>query len=238
MNPEISIVIPAFNEARRLPDYLESWLELLPQKFRSFEIIIVDDGSTDDLFAVLAEHPAFGKVLRVLRQTNQGKGAAVKRGMLSARGHLRLFADADGATPAAEISALLNEYDESRAPIVIGSRLAKAGKTEIKRKWFRHYLGRIFTTLVSAVADLDVYDSQCGFKLFSARAAEKVFSHLEDPGWAFDIELLLWAKKFNFPIVEVAVNWRDVPGSKIKIFKDGLKMIVAVFRIKHRLAKF
>ena len=234
----ISIVIPAYNEEKRLPEYLKEIFNFISGDFKEFEIIVVDDGSEDTLSDNLRKWPEYNKTLYVVNhEKNKGKGAAVKTGMLQARGDKILFCDADGATPISQLSRLLKEYDEDVFPIVIGARVALTGYCNVDRRMSRHYLGRLFSGLITVVSKVDLYDSQCGFKLFSKKAAREIFRELESKNWAFDIEIFLLARKKGFGICEVPVSWRDIPGSKINILSDGFKMLVDVYRITERINK-
>src|SRR3989344_9261576 len=236
-NDFISIVIPAWNEKNRLPNYLNQWLVFLPGKFDEFEIIIVDDGSSDGLFEELIKRTEYGKYLFVLRRKHEGKGAAVKAGMLKARGDIVLFCDADGASPVEECTSLYNKHVESGAPIIIASRNANSGANSVKNSFFRHFIGRIFRLIVTFLTDLRFYDTQCGFKLFTSHAVRMIFPKVTTPGWAFDIEVLLWAKKFGLPVFEVPVSWHGMKDSRTKPFRDALPMLLDVIRIKRLVGR-
>lgn len=243
-----SLVIPAFNEARRLPACLASATAHLAVRYPgAFEVIVVDDGSDDDTADVAAAHPGPVRVLRLPR--NRGKGAAVRAGMLAARGALRLFADADGATPIAEevrlVAALETGHD-----LAVGSRTAPGGT----RRWtrggrmppdaddgvvwhvrpHRHWSGRVFARLVTRLTGVPVGDTQCGFKLFRDYAALLLFPLVQCEGYAFDVELLALARQLDLRTAEVAVRWHEVPGSKVRLLRDGLRMLADVREIRRR----
>lgn len=228
--PALSIIIPAFNEAARLPRFLATALPWLDAHEPSFEVIVLDDGSHDDTSgaARATGHPA----LRVIRhRRNAGKGAAVRTGMLAARGELRLFADADGATELAELPAL-------RAAIAGGAQIAIAsregGGKRVEVSLFRRTLGRTFNRVVRMGMLPGIRDTQCGFKLFAGPAAWGLFEKLHEPGYAFDVELLFLASQLGLSVAEVPVNWTAIPGSKVNVWADGLRMLRAVRRVKRR----
>lgn len=224
---ELSVVIPAFNEAARLPVFLDSVLAYCREHCPASEIIVVDDGSSDDT-ARLAARPGV-RVISHLR--NAGKGAAVRTGMLAARGRLRLFADADGATAMGELASL-REAVEQGADIAIASREG-AGK-RVEASALRRFLGRWFNRAVRMGSVKGIRDTQCGFKLFATPAAQALFCVAQEDGFAFDVELLLVAQRRGLKIAEVPVNWTEMPGSKVSLLRDGMRMLKAVRRIKKR----
>ena len=219
----LSVIIPAYNEAERLPVFLDSVLAWCGEHEPSFEVIVVDDGSSD---ATVVE--ASKRAVRVIsHKQNAGKGAAVRTGMLAARGELRLFADADGATAISELPTLL----KSTAAIAIGSREGRDKRVEASA--LRRFLGRWFNRAVRMGAVKGILDTQCGFKLFRP-AAHGLFDIVQEDGFAFDVELLLIAQRKGVSIDEVFVNWTEMPGSKVSLLRDGMKMLKAVRRIKKR----
>lgn len=232
----ISIVIPAYNEIDRLPRYLKEWMIFLDNLDKRYEIIIVDDGSTDGLKTKLESWSEYGEKFVVISQTNQGKGAAVKKGVLESSGDLILFCDADGATPVGEISSLLSCFDDEKYPIVIGSRQIVFGRNVIRRNKIRHLAGRVFAFFMLLITGLKVHDTQCGFKLFSKDAAHKIFALSSTKGWAFDVELLLLAKELGFGVCEVPISWVHQPGSKVRFFRDGFLMFIEVIKIYNRVS--
>lgn len=232
---EISIIIPAFNEERRLPMYLKQWLSFLPKHFSSFEIIIVDDGSQDNLEEAIHNFDGFGATVLYTKKAHEGKGTAVKYGMELARGLYRLFADADGATAVEETLKLLEKIKNNNYQVAIGSRIALEGSTIISRKLSRHYIGRIFATVTSIISGLSIYDTQCGFKMFTKEASQKIFSKLQTTGFAFDVELLMLARSLGFKVCEVPINWSDKEGSKVKIFRHSFSMLWDILKMRLRL---
>ena len=224
-----SIVIPAFNEARRLPPYLDEVVGFFEGRGEPWECVVVDDGSTDGtadaVRAVTARCPAVRAL--VLGPRNHGKGGAVRAGMLSAVGRFRLFTDADGATPIAELKRLEPALTAG-ADVVIGSRALPDPSVSVRSLPHRRRAGRVFNRLVTGVGLGGIEDSQCGFKAFTARAALSLFGALRTEGFGFDVEVLLRARAAGYRVVEVAVNWADQSGSKVGVFKNGPGMVAQV----------
>ena len=232
-----SVVIPAFNEASRLPRYLEEVVSSLGTRGEPWELIVVDDGSTDGTADVVAATGARCPEVRLLRQpTNQGKGAAVRAGMLAARGAWRLFADADGATPIAELKRLEAALSAG-ADVAIGSRALAAAGIVVRARPHRVLAGRAFNALAERLGLAGVHDSQCGFKAFTAAAADDLFSRLATAGFGFDVELLLRARARGWRVVEVPVNWEDQPASKVGVLTDGPRMLWQIVAAWRRVAR-
>lgn len=222
------MVIPAFNEAERLPRFLASALPWLEANGGEYEVIVVDDGSADTTAQAAAGHAR----VRVLKHAaNAGKGAAVRTGMHAARGALRLFADADGATAMEEYPALRAAIDAG-AQVAVGSR--EGGGKVVKVSGLRKFLGRWFNIAVRGRAVRGIRDTQCGFKLFTADAARALFGAAQEDGYAFDVEVLFLAQKRGLKIAEVPVNWTEIAGSKVRVWRDGMRMLKAVRRIRRR----
>ncbi|OLC13783.1 MAG: hypothetical protein AUG01_12185 [Candidatus Rokubacteria bacterium 13_1_20CM_2_69_58] len=216
-----SVVIPAFNEARRLPSYLDDVVSFFEGRGEPYEVIVVDDGSTDDTPALVEARVRELASVRLLRlPVNAGKGAAVRAGMLAARGVYRMFTDADGATPIAEVKRLEPAL-LAGADVVIGSRVLVDPSVSVAALPHRVAAGRVFNWLVARLGLRSVADSQCGFKVFSAAAAERLFVGLRTRGFGFDVELLLAAQAAGYRVVEIPVNWADQPGSKVGVFRHG-----------------
>lgn len=234
--PELSLIIPAFNEYRRLPVTLMEMVDYLNQHHPSHEIIVVDDGSSDDTSLAVRRFERICPQVRLARlPRNYGKGLAVKFGMLNARGRLAMFADADGAAPIAEIERLFTAI-HAGADVAFGSRAAPSVDTKITTRWYRKYLGRLFNTAVNMIILPDLADTQCGFKMFTAEAARFLFERQRSEGFSFDVELLYIARKAGMKIAEIPINWNNVPGSKVNLVIDSLKMFrdLFVFKIRHR----
>lgn len=230
--PELSIVIPAFNEAERLPAFLDAVLAWRQAARRNAEILVVDDGSRDNTAELVLQRAAREPALRLVRHLqNAGKGAAVRTGMAAARARLRLFADADGATGMAELAALERAV-EAGAAIAIGSREGEG--TLVQCSPLRRFLGRWFNRAVRMGSVRGLRDTQCGFKLFVGEQAWGLFLQAQEDGWAFDVEVLFLAQKRGLKIAEVPVNWTEKAGSKVSLWRDGMKMLKAVRRVVRR----
>jgi dolichyl-phosphate beta-glucosyltransferase len=231
--PLLSIVIPAYNESDRLPRYLPDVLAYAATVTGGAEIVVVDDGSQDSTPEYVASVADSESTVRLVRQIpNRGKGAAVQRGVLEAHGRFILFTDADGATPIAECSKLLDAA-LGGADIVIGSRKIGGSGVQRERSFVRNLVGSIFYRITNLLAVPGIEDTQCGFKLFRRAAARQIFPELRETGWAFDVEVLFLAQKFGMIIEELPVNWSAVEGSKIRP-KDAVRMLIALLRIRHR----
>jgi len=239
--PDISIVFPAYNEKNRLPRSLRLTKEFMSGTGHSFEIIVVDDGSTDGTPEYAREALASSGVdLRVLRhETNRGKGQAVRTGIDAATGKYVLFSDADLSTPIEELPGLLSHVDDG-FDIAIGSRALDRERVEVRQAAGRDYSGRLFNVLVQALLLPGIHDTQCGFKLFVREIIPELTSRQKITGFSFDVELLWIARKLGFSIKEVPVRWLNDPETKVKFFSDGPKMILDLLRIRliHRKTDF
>lgn len=232
-----SVVIPAFNEAGRLPRYLDDVKGYFEGRGVGFEVVVVDDGSTDATVRVVEAAAGLHPSIRLLRNgRNEGKGAAVRHGMLAAQGRYRLFADADGATPIAELKRLEPPL-LAGAEVVIGSRVLPDPAVSVAARRHRVAAGRLFNWLVAWAGLPGIADSQCGFKAFTALAAETLFPRLQTDGFGFDVELLLLARAAGYRIVEVPVNWVDQPGSKTSVLRDGPRMFWQILKARRRLGQ-
>lgn len=232
-----SVVIPAYNEARRLPRYLYEVLTYFDGRDESYEALVVDDGSSDDTAARVREMAAEHDGIALLSlPANRGKGAAVAAGMRRARGALRLMTDADGATPIVEIKRL-EAAVQGGADLAVGSRALPDPSVVVRARTHRRLSGRVFTALTRALGVRQVVDTQCGFKLFRGPVADDLFGALRTDGFGFDVELVLRAERAGYRIVEVPVNWADQPGSKVGVLKDGPRMIAQIVAARLRLAR-
>ncbi len=234
---QLSVVIPAYNEAARLPRYLEEVVSYLTSRGEPWEVVVVDDGSTDATPDVVRAMTARAPAVRLLRQEpNAGKGAAVRAGMVSARGAWRLFADADGATPIAEWKRLEAAL-AAGADLAIGSRAMAAAGVVVRARRHRVVAGRLFNRVVESLGLPGIEDSQCGFKAFTAAAAADLFPRLHTTGFGFDVELLLRARARGWRMVEVPVNWEDQPESKVGVLKDGPRMLWQILAARRRVSR-
>ncbi|KAG5190156.1 Dolichyl-phosphate beta-glucosyltransferase, family GT2 [Tribonema minus] len=222
----LSVVVPAYNEVDRLPDMLDVTLAYLEAEASrnpafTYEVLVVDDGSTDTTSKVALDYSQrLGTdVLRVctLRQ-NMGKGAAIREGMLRMRGRYALMADADAAADIEDLGRLLAATQQIQANglgVGIGSRAHIEAESVATRAWYRTIMMRVFHWCVVLLCSKRIRDTQCGFKLFTRQAAHVLFTTLHLERWAFDIELVYLCERFGIPMVEVAVTWHEVPGSKL-----------------------
>ncbi len=227
---KIAIVIPAFNEEKRISPFLHSVLEYANTNRLLTQVLIVDDGSSDRTAGIVGEFAAKNECVRLISNgNNRGKGFSVRRGVLAAEADAILYADADGATPITEMEPLLDALN-SGAEIAIGSR--RSAKAE--RTGFRQAVGGVFYKIVNLLAVPGIDDTQCGFKIFTGEAAKKIFSRSLEDGWAFDVEILYVAQLLGYRIAQIPVRWSEKPGSKVSVLRDSLKMLVAVFRIRSR----
>jgi dolichyl-phosphate beta-glucosyltransferase len=216
MNPQLSIIIPAYNEEGRIGVTLKAVGTHLKDKHRSYEIIVVDDGSVDGTAALLKRYVATVEGLSVVRlQKHKGKGAAVREGMLAAKGESRLFMDADNSTAIDQIEKL-TPYIGQGYDIVIGSRRIAGAQILLEQSPLREFLGAQFRLIAHFLVPLDVIDTQNGFKLFTAQAAEIIFNRITINGWSFDVEVLALAKRLGYKIKEVPIIWANDDQSRVQ----------------------
>jgi glycosyltransferase involved in cell wall biosynthesis len=230
----VSIVIPAYNESRRLPATLSAVLDFLAARdFSGWEVLVVDDGSTDETAAIAAQFEAARPGVRVLRNPgNRGKGYSVRHGMLQARGDWVLFTDSDLSAPIEEADKLLDAARRAGASIAFGSRAVDRSLIQVHQSWFRETAGRFFNLIMRLLTGLRFKDTQCGFKLFEARAARDVFSRQQIDGWGFDVEVLFIARLLGYKAVEVPVRWAHSEGTKIRMFRDSFRMFADLLRVR------
>mgnify|MGYP001271687298 CR=1 FL=1 len=236
--PQLSVVIPAFNEAARIGPYLNRIHEYLEAAYPGdSETLVVDDGSTDTTSELVSSLCAKRPSLRLIRmKSNCGKGAAVRAGVLAARGRRILFADADGATPIEEERRLSLAIAEG-AIIACGSRRLEADGVARTRNLRRELASGIFRAVASCLVGVGVKDTQCGFKMLEANAAKRLFRHVRESGYLFDIEVLAFARRSGDAIAEVAVNWSEKDGSKVRLMRDSLRMFAGLWRLRRRMLR-
>ncbi|HET8562881.1 MAG TPA: dolichyl-phosphate beta-glucosyltransferase [Candidatus Binatia bacterium] len=228
MSPYLSIIIPAHNEENRLPDTLEQIFRFLQERPFTSEVIVVENGSSDRTYEVAQQFARQHKNLLVI-QSERGKGAAVRRGMLASQGEYRFMCDADLSMPVEEIIKFippaLDDFD-----IAIASREAQ-GAVRYNEPSYRHIGGRGINFIIQALILPGLNDTQCGFKLFRAEVAEDLFSRQTLHGWSFDIELLYIARRHGYRIKEIPIHWYHFSDSKVNAFRDAVHMIQDIFRI-------
>lgn len=230
----LSVVIPAFNEEQRLTPTVREAIDYLEHRAIRYEIIVVDDGSTDGTRAIVTEFSRLNPAVRLVPLAqNTGKGAAVRAGMLAARGPRVLFTDADGSTSIREIERLDAALDRG-ADIAIGSRALTSNETRVDALWYRRLLGRLFNAAINHIVVPGIADTQCGFKLFARPVIEPIFSRQTATGFSFDVEVLCIAQRLGLTIAEVPITWKNVPGSKVNLVTDAAKMLWDAVRFRWR----
>jgi glycosyltransferase involved in cell wall biosynthesis len=226
----LSIVIPVHNEEKRLPTALEQIDAFMKQQPYTAEVVIVENGSEDDTVAVARRFSLSCPYIRLFREDARGKGLAVRRGMIEARGKYRFMADVDFSMPVEEINnflpSKLTGFD-----IAIGSREAP-GAVRYNEPFHRHLMGRVLNWLVKLFAIPDFEDTQCGFKCFTAEAADDIFPLQRMNGIGFDVESLYIAKKRGYKMVEVPINWYYNADSRMKLVGDSMAILGEIFAIR------
>jgi glycosyltransferase involved in cell wall biosynthesis len=229
--PELSIVIPAFNEEKRLARTLERIREYIATKGFDAEVIVVDDGSSDDTAKLVEKWHARMPILRLVSNgRNRGKGYSVCHGMLEARGRIALFTDADLSAPIEEADKLLSSLNQ--AEIAIGSRALDRSLISVHQSRFRELAGILFNLIVRVMTGVDFKDTQCGFKIFTRQQAMVIFEQQRVEGFGFDPEILFLAKRHGLRVVEIPVRWAHDPATRVRVFRDSLRMFIDLLRIR------
>ena len=229
---DLSVIIPAYNEEKRIIDTLDSikkYLSANKNKWNSSEVIVVSDGcsdKTDDVVRNFAED--FPEIKLVSYSENHGKGYAVKQGVLASTGDIVLFADADGATPITELDHCADHIMNDEADVVIASRRLEDANVVKKQPWFRKILGDVFSLVVRILLGIKFLDTQCGFKLFKGDIAREIFNESKRDDFAFDIEIIHLALTKGYRVKEEGVVWIDGDGSKVDPLQDGIKMLTYI----------
>lgn len=225
--PYLSLVIPAYNEAKRLPETIKTVRAYLETLAKPFEIIVVNDGSTDLTSEILDALPG----IQAIHQSNHGKGHAVRQGMLASRGEFVAFSDADLSAPIDELPKLFAAI-EAGADVAIGSRAMKSSQLLIHQPRYRELGGKALNLVVRALAVPGIHDTQCGFKLLRGEAARRIFAKCILDGWGFDIEVLYLARRMGYSIAEVPVRWAHASDSKLNPFREGLHVVRDTIRVR------
>ncbi len=215
--PYLSIVIPAYNEAERIPQTLIDMDKRLSGVDFSYEILVVNDGSTDNTSAIVKNMAKMVKNLKLIDiKNNGGKGGTVRQGMLLATGRVRLFTDADNSTSIDQFEKMMPLFKEG-ADVVIGSRAMRGAQLDPPEPWYRRIPGKVGNLIFQTVLGLwGIWDTQCGFKAFTDEAAEKIFTISTIGGWGFDVEILALAKRMGYKIKEIPVHWVNDTRSHVK----------------------
>ena len=228
----VSIVIPAYNEERRLGATLDAVTGYLREQPWDWEVRVVDDGSADATVAIAEEAARREPRVVVQREPHRGKGGAVRAGLTAARGDYRFICDADLSMPIGEVARFL----PPQAPafdVAIGSREGRQAR-RIGEPMYRHLMGRVFNRGVQLLVLPGIEDSQCGFKMFSASAIDAIFPRVTVDGWAFDVEVLAVARARGLRIIEVPIEWHYRAESRLSMLRDGWEMLRELLRIRLR----
>ena len=225
----LSVVVPAFQEEERLPATLTALSAYLDRSDASYEVVVVDDGSTD---ATTRVAKSFEGVRVLTFDENRGKGAAVRAGVLASFGSDVLISDADLSTPIEEIENLRPHLE--RAALVFGSRGLPSSTIAIRQPFYRQWMGKTFNRILRLFGVGGIRDTQCGFKLLRGEVARELFSEMTTDGFAFDVELVLRARARGYEIAEVGVVWRHAEASRVRLVRDSLGMLVEVLFMRLR----
>jgi len=232
---KVSIIVPMFNEEKRIGNLLPGLIKFCRQSIRSYEIILVDDGSVDGTVAKARSLAKGGNARIVLNGVNRGKGAAVKAGFKAAGGDKMIFMDADGSIKPGEVARMLPLLDKN--DIVYGTRISEGARITRPQPASRVIAGKTFNMLVNLMFGINVYDTLCGFKGFRRKAAKQLTEKLESDRFEFDVEMFVHARRLGCSMAELPITWMDVKGSKLNIMRDPLRMLVSLLKLKLRLLR-
>jgi glycosyltransferase involved in cell wall biosynthesis len=231
LTPDLSIVIPAYNEERRLPLALEKIRKYIAEKGIDAEVLVVDDGSSDSTAAIVKHWQLEWPALRLISNgTNRGKGFSVRHGMLQARGRIALFTDADLSAPIEESPKLLNALKST--DVAIGSRAVDRSLIAVHQSALREWAGIIFNAFVRFITGVPFRDTQCGFKAFVVAPSRIIFEQQRIQRFGFDPEILFLAKRHGLRAVEVPVRWANDPATKVHVYRDSIAMFFDLLIIR------
>jgi dolichyl-phosphate beta-glucosyltransferase len=235
MSPDsVSIVIPAYNEARRLPPTLAALAAWRGSCARSVEMIIVVEPGTDRTREIASEAVACQPNLRVVaNEHHRGKGFAVRTGVQAASGEFIFYMDADLSVPLREVDSFVEYFHaHPEADVLFGNRQHAQSRITRQQSWLRRHMGQAFNSIIRQLAMTGVHDTQCGFKAFRRAAAQAIFARQQIDGFAFDVEVLLLAQRLGFRVADLPVEWHNSPESKVRIVQDSLQMLWDAIRIR------
>ena len=228
----ISLIIPAFNEEQRIGKSLEQIFRFCNAQTLPFEVLVVDDGSSDGTVSFIRRRFGDHSQLKIVQQPGRrGKGAAVQQGMLQARGDYVFFSDADLSVPIETLPGFLVEL-QSRCDIAIGSRRAPGAKIEVHQPFLRETMGRVFTSLSNFLLGTRYFDVTCGFKGFKREVARDLFTRQRLHNWSFDSEILFIARLRGYQVTEIPVSWRNEQGTKVRVWKDAAVSFLGLLQIR------
>ncbi len=232
----LSIVVPAFNEEKRIESPLDEVVQYLRSRFQRWELIYSDDGSTDKTLEKLRRlQEKYSEIKIVGVPKNRGKGSAVRIGMSAASGNVILFSDTDFSTPIQETERLFHYLDDGY-DVAIGSRGLSDSQVEVHQAWAREVMGKMFNAMLRSLLPIEFMDTQCGFKMFSRKAVDIILPKMHLESFAFDVEMLIIAQANHLRIAEVPVIWRNVLDSRVHPIRNSMEMIRDVLKVRHRLA--
>ncbi len=227
---KISVILPAYNEEKRIGESLKKILHFLGGKFEDFEVIVVDDGSIDNT-ADLAKKYCRQKVRLIQNRINMGKGYSIKKGLVAAKYQFALCSDCDLATPIEELGNFIEVISQGY-DIVIGSRNLSKSKIKVGQPLYRKLMGKAYPILTTILGLTNFKDTQCGFKLYRSDIAKKIVKSQTIDRFSFDVEMLLIAKKMSCRIKEIPVEWNNKNGSKVNLIRDPASMLIDLIKIR------
>lgn len=237
--PYLSIVVPAYNEARRLPPTMTALADFLQGFTKGYEVLIVVEGSADGTLEIAATLAAQQAHFRVIDNGPQrGKGHAVRSGMLQARGEIVFFMDADLSVPLADVTAFLSHFEEHpEVDVLVGNRQHARSRINRRQSALREAMGKVFNRILQSLALVALRDTQCGFKAFRQEACREIFRRQTIDGFAFDVEVLLLADRLGFRIEDLPVEWNNSAESKVSIVADSWQMLLDAWKIRRLVEK-